>query len=330
MTRFSHPYIPVEELDFIRSQINDNPDLFDRKRIISSYVAEGLEVISDPFDHKIIRPLILALEANAPYSHIRIGDGEISFLVFGKEPETPNLDRFALERSMMNFEDQFQLSESWAVKLRIQMEVAIQTADAVGVRGLWWPQEVELPAHVAQASLIQRLGEDLRGMSGVWRSTKHMLDLAKVGGLDGKLVCSAHSYFGLVKSIANLVNVAECTICLTNRSNAVARLRSQFPEKSIHHIKLSADFRPPEQWPSEPDFLYHVKSQLPHDLTGHLVLVGAGAWAEFYCSWIKERGGVGVDIGSGFDLLQGMVTRPVHRQFFELNGLTVERFTSPS
>jgi hypothetical protein len=330
MTYFSDPDVPVEELDFVRSQINDNAYLLDMEKVISAYVAEGLEVISDPFDHQLVKSLVLALETNSPYSHIRIGDGEISFLAYGKEPETPNLDRFALERSVMNFEDRFQLSEPWAIKLRIQMEAAIQTADAVGVRGMWWPGGEGLPAHVAQAWLIEQLDKDLRGMSGVWRSTKHMLDLAKAGGLDGKLVCSAHSYFGIVKGIANLVNAAERTICLTNRSDAVDRLQGKFPEKPIHNIRLAAEFKPAEQWPGEPDFLYRVQSQLPHDLSGHLVLVGAGAWAEFYCSWIKERGGVGVDIGSGFDLLEGMVTRPVHRRYFELNGLTADSFLLPS
>lgn len=326
MNRFSHSNIPVEELDFIKAQINDNSDILERKNLIDYYVSCGLEVISDPFDQKIIKPLILALETNTPYSHVRIGDGEISFLVFGKEPETPNIDRFALERSMMNFQDRFQISESWAVKLRMQMEAAVQAADAVGVRGLWWPREVELSADAKRALLTQRLDEDLRGISGVWRSTKHMLELAEIGGLDGKLVCSAHSYFGIVKGIADLINIAEDIILLTNRSGAVAKLRSQFPKKHFHHIALSTELKKPEQWTGEPDFLYRVKSQLPHDLTGHLVLVGAGAWAEFYCSWIKERGGVGVDIGSGFDLLQGMVTRPVQEQYFNINGSTVGRF----
>ncbi len=48
-------------------------------------------------------------------------------------------------------------------------------------------------------------------------------------------------------------------------------------------------------------------------MRGCFCLVGAGFWAEIYCTWIKQRGGVAIDIGSGFDLLDGTAPRPVHR-----------------
>ena len=34
---------------------------------------------------------------------------------------------------------------------------------------------------------------------------------------------------------------------------------------------------------------------------GALFLVGAGAFGKIYCQWIKERGGIAIDIGSIFD-----------------------------
>jgi hypothetical protein len=64
--------------------------------------------------------------------------------------------------------------------------------------------------------------------------------------------------------------------------------------------------------PPSPDFLAEVASQLPQDLRGWCCLIGAGPWAEIYCSWAKQRGGVAVDIGSGFDLLAGTPSRPAH------------------
>jgi hypothetical protein len=42
--------------------------------------------------------------------------------------------------------------------------------------------------------------------------------------------------------------------------------------------------------------------------------VGAGPWAKIYCGWIKRRGGVAVDLGSGFDLLEGKLTRSIHKE----------------
>jgi hypothetical protein len=40
-------------------------------------------------------------------------------------------------------------------------------------------------------------------------------------------------------------------------------------------------------------------------MAGTLCLVGAGMWAELYWTWIRRRGGVAVDIGSGMVLLAG-------------------------
>ena len=47
-------------------------------------------------------------------------------------------------------------------------------------------------------------------------------------------------------------------------------------------------------------------------LGGTLTLIGAGPWAEIYCDEVKKRGGVAIDIGSGFDILSGHFSRPVH------------------
>jgi hypothetical protein len=62
----------------------------------------------------------------------------------------------------------------------------------------------------------------------------------------------------------------------------------------------------------ELSFLGSTFRQIPRNMAGTLCLVGAEVWAELYCTWIRRRGGVAVDIGSGMDLLAGQCTRPVH------------------
>ena len=39
---------------------------------------------------------------------------------------------------------------------------------------------------------------------------------------------------------------------------------------------------------------------------GALFLVGAGAFGKIYCHWIRDRGGIAVDIGSLFDSWAGV------------------------
>ena len=51
---------------------------------------------------------------------------------------------------------------------------------------------------------------------------------------------------------------------------------------------------------------------LSGDLRGTLVLVGAGFLGKLYCQAAKNSGAVAVDFGSAFDILAGVVTRPIH------------------
>jgi len=60
--------------------------------------------------------------------------------------------------------------------------------------------------------------------------------------------------------------------------------------------------------------LYEVEAQLPEDMSGCLYLIGAGVWTEFHCTLAKQRGGVAIDVGSDFDLLAGVSSRPVHER----------------
>jgi hypothetical protein len=64
---------------------------------------------------------------------------------------------------------------------------------------------------------------------------------------------------------------------------------------------------------NRPTFLFKIFAALPQDMSGCLCLIGAGPWAEIYCTWVKQRGGVALDIGSGFDLLDGKLLRPIHK-----------------
>jgi len=59
-----------------------------------------------------------------------------------------------------------------------------------------------------------------------------------------------------------------------------------------------------------PDLFNEIKFWLDRKtIKNNLFLVGAGGLGKIYCSWIKERGGIALDIGSIFDGWDGLVTR---------------------
>jgi hypothetical protein len=99
---------------------------------------------------------------------------------------------------------------------------------------------------------------------------------------------------------------------ITSRAGVLDALRKTYPGGVFDLITVGEPGNPENPWPDHPGFLHAVASELPQDLHGCCCLIGAGPWAELYCSWVRQRGGVGVDLGSGFDLLAGMISRPMH------------------
>lgn len=95
----------------------------------------------------------------------------------------------------------------------------------------------------------------------------------------------------------------------------------KYPESEFEHVAVGKSRDPGHPDAAiAPEFLLEVENALSRDLRGCLCLVGAGVWAEIYCTWIKRNGGVGVDIGSGFDLLAGKATRPIHQSVLGASG----------
>lgn len=58
-----------------------------------------------------------------------------------------------------------------------------------------------------------------------------------------------------------------------------------------------------------PDRFEEIRRLIEVPYRGALFLVGAGLLGKIYCEWIRERGGIALDIGSIFDEWSGLVTR---------------------
>lgn len=63
-----------------------------------------------------------------------------------------------------------------------------------------------------------------------------------------------------------------------------------------------------------PDVYNILQDDLYPDFQGQVFLVAAGPLGKIYCSLIKERGGIAIDIGSIADIWAGYHSRPAHRK----------------
>lgn len=303
---YSTASIPEGEVETLIGRIRSHPEYRSTVDLCERYQALGLEVLADPFGRDVPDRVRQALRTGTPYSVIRMGDGEMNLLSFGAYPDTPNLDRCAARATIRANGGSFGEDELWVLAVREMMMSAVLQADVVGVLGLWRARPASDVEHY-----IKRLRRSLLGYTGYWRGMDYMLTIARTGSLRNKVVASAHLYFGLLRHLDEILADAERILLITDRASVVEALRRKHPDRPIQYISASkrAEKRPTEG----PHFLQETAAQLPPDLRRCCCLVGAGPWSEVYCTWIKQRGGVGLDLGSGFDLMAGTISRPIHR-----------------
>jgi hypothetical protein len=305
--------LPFNELDAFREFLVSNPHLLSASAIVEQLRNAGLTVLSEPYGPEIPKLIAEALKDSRPLSVIRIGDGEGNLLTYNTHPGTPFLDDLAASQVMSMNQDKVQVDGAWSVLLRTAISGSIASADVVGIRGMWWPGARREPS-IDQ--VMENFARDPRGMSGLFRGIDQLLTMCRRNLLHGKILASAHLYLSILSHLDTVINPARRIICITNVPDAVSEISRRFPEKSILTLEVGKQ----ESAKPEAYFLKRISTELGTNLVSTLVMVGAGPWAELYCTWVKERGGVAVDLGSGFDLLSGRKTRPVHK-FLDLDKL---------
>ena len=296
--------IPPHERDAFRRFLERNQQIFDTDSVAEHYRSTSHHVLPSPFGTEVSSHIAKALRNRHPFSVVRIGDGEANMLTFGGYPETQILDEFAVASIVAMQDDRFRIAEPWQVVLRTMMHAAIASADIVGVPGLW------RPGYANVDNTMELFTQDPRGVSGYWRGIDHMMSMGEQSLLTGKIITSAHLYFGVLEHLETIVRAARRIVCVTNRESAFRRLRKSFPDCQFDSIDAVLSTSEDH---SSPVFFSEMSRRLGRNLSSVLFLVGAGPWSEIYCTWIKERRGVAVDIGSAFEILAGNSSRPIHK-----------------
>jgi hypothetical protein len=311
---------PDAEVALAVADVLARPQCLDPREVAAIYRHQGLSVIPDPSAIAISEQVIRALQGQQPLSAIRIGDGEANLLTH-QAYATPNLnsDVGKLILSMQN--DSLEATEIWLKRLARIMHRSILEADIVGVRGLWLSKGDPFQKQEARAygeQIRTASSTELRGLMGVWRATDYLLQLGQEGVLQNKLICSAHFYLSILANLERILAHTSCVYLITERSDLLPLFARRFPGIDFQLIpvgNLRGAQTSGQDRSRQLAFLGSTFRRIPRTMAGTLSLVGAGVWAELYCTWIRRRGGVGVDIGSGMDLLAGQCTRPVHRNW---------------
>ena len=308
------PQVPEEELKlvahFISSEFENYPS--DNARI-KAYEKAGYSVISNPDSEVIVDLIIDALESHKAFSVVRIGDGEGNLMTYLKYQNTPILDQYVARAIIKMQEDSFEANKLSLLLVRDLMNASARQADILGVRGIWGAyRSRDDERRKSLDDCMTLLKGEIRGKSGLFRATHHTLSLCQRGDIQGATVASAHLYIAVLRQLSKLVESSKAILLITSHKECANIFKERWPNKSIQLILVGNKNKNQAKPLKQPKFLLRLHRKLPSDLQGTLCLIGSGPWSEIYCSYVKERGGVAVDIGSGFDIIRGTLTRPIH------------------
>lgn len=299
--------IPKDEIDIFIQYIRENANLFNHNCLIKKYKKKSRKIIDNPFSISIVTQIAKYIKKNKPMSVIRMGDGEMNLLTYSKYPHLPKLSFLTAKKSVLKRQHSFKVNTSWLFIFEETMMTAIKEADMVGVLGLW------RPGQLCSEKFVTNLNKKIRGKWGQWTGLHYINLLVDENIFNNKIISSAHLYFSIIENLPLLFKFVEKVYLITNQDLIIDKLRNKFPKNQFILISEAESQRPLTS--EEPSFINNIMMKVPTNMSNTLTLVGAGPWSEFYCTWIKRRGGVAIDIGSGFDLLLNKSVRPIHNKF---------------
>lgn len=315
--------LPQDEMDKALDDIFATPEAYDAGKLTAAYEAQGLRVIPDPAARALVDLTIDALRQRRPLAVIRVSDGEMTVIAYRAFTETPALDLFCARASVGKQMDSFVVTPAWLLSFREIMLGSMARADIVGVPGLWQDEGPARSFTKGRDRFESQFRAWPRGLYGDWRGRTYLPKLAGTGLLNGRIVASNHLYLAYVEYLDDLVAAAASVLLMTNHEALLEAMRQRYPGKTIGLIRVGRR-KEDRKTKTVPFFFGKYLAELPRDLAGALVLIGAGPWSLVYCQWVRERGGVAIDMGSGMDFLSGERTRASHHRALKAGVLTRE------
>lgn len=211
------------------------------------------------------------MERSQPCSVVRLGDGEGALL--GYPTITSRAD---VDRSLLTWLRTKDVPDAQVLALVRELKDVVRSADILGL-----PRRKQIEHHR-------------------WRAVQQAVDalyLHRPGTLAThtalhRLLQHALLYRPILQN-APFLGLISC-----RRLGSELKRRFNIGEVRWHGVRGELNEPGEVQTPHYPDGFHELRETLQVPFRGALFLVGAGAFGKIYCQWIKERGGIAVDIGS--------------------------------
>ena len=216
------------------------------------------------------------MQARQPMSVIRLGDGEGA--IMGYPTMTTRKD---VNRSLRIWLRTIAVDDGLVISLSEELKDAVRNADILGV-----PRQ-------KQMDFVHPL----------WRAVRDELEAFELVGPNTLLTHTAlhrllqHAllYRPLLES-RDFVGVISCR-------RLIDELKDVFGVRDVRWYGVRGELEDTGEidTPHFPDGFNEIRETLEVPYPGAVFLVGAGVFGKVYCQWIKERGGIAIDVGSIFD-----------------------------
>ncbi len=235
-----------------------------------------------------------------PLSLIRLGDGEGRLLGF---PEI--IDKTELDRSLQIWFGRTNFAAADLAALAAELQAATRAADIVGLPR---PSQAAQPEYRPVFAALDRFGllshAPLLTDAAIHRYLQ--IGLFYRGLLDRLPFCGLVTCRDLAPEIARV-------FCIDHVESYL------IPGEAQHPGPMSGEHFPKR--------FRELHATLTVPFRGAVFLVGAGALGKIYCHWIRQRGGIALDIGSMCDAWAdvGRLRKPCHRlQMYQTAPLSLE------
>ena len=221
------------------------------------------------------------MRARDPMSVIRLGDGEGAIMGYPRMTTRAHVDRSLriwLRHTAVDDGDVVQLSRA--------LRDAVREADIVGA-----PRRKQI-----------ELGHPL------WGAVHEELVALELPGPDAALTHTAlHRLLQHALLYRPLLEGLDYLGLITCR-RVEDELRELFGIGEVRWYGVQGELEETGEveTPHYPDGFEELRETLEVPYRGAVFLVGAGVFGKIYCHWIKERGGIAIDVGSIFDTWAGI------------------------
>jgi hypothetical protein len=257
----------------------------------------------------VVEDIVRCQTTRNPLSVIRLGDGEGAVLGYGRY--------FSLDDINTNlriwFHDQ-PVTEAVVLELQSDLLRAIKSADIIGIPNIRRQRRERFcyAISVCLPSIFEK--SELEVPKYADAALHQFLQF----GLFFNFFLRGQDYCGVISS-----------------RNLELPIKEAFNVKKVELFEIPGCSMAPNGMNAKashyPERFNELRRALKVPFHGAPFLIGAGLFGKTYCKWIKERGGIALDVGSLLDGWAGLSTRPRQLKYPHIYRLdSYKKFPMPS